>query len=326
MPAKSPSPDDQHRHVHLQEHIRAFTKTAQAPNTSRAYRADWDHFVLWCALANRSPMPADPQTVAMYLSDLATSTLADEDPRKVSTIRRRLTTIRKAHAYHGHPNPTLDPLVEDVFDGIRREIGFLQEGKQPILLEELRAMVNALPETIAGVRDRAVLLLGFSGCFRRSELVSLDISDLQYRTEGMIVRLRKSKTDQFGTGYQKGIPHGQYPDTCPVRAVQAWVRAIGESRGPLFRRVSKGQKILSPRLTDHAVAIIVKNAALLAGLDPDRFSGHSLRAGFATQAAMSGASERAIVRQGAWMSEKMARRYIRDASLFTENAVMNIGL
>ena len=301
------------------ERAAGYAASSKAPNTLRAYAADWQDFVAWCDGAARPALPSDPETVALYISDLAAHA-------KVSTIRRRLTSISKAHELDGHASPCKHTLVGDVFDGIRRELGHLQKGKTPLILDDVRAMIDAQPDTLAGVRNRALLLVGFAGCFRRSELVGLDVRDLAFTRDGLVVHLRRSKTDPFGEGIKKAIPYGQHEATCPVRALEAWLAALGVGAGPVFRAVHRTGRIADTRLTDRSVALLVKQAALGAGLDPTRYAGHSLRAGFATQAAISGVPERAIIKQGAWASERMARRYIRDGSLFRDNAAGQIGL
>ena len=301
------------------ERARQYLDQSKAANTLRAYAADWRDVEDWCTSVGRAALPATPETVALYISDLAASA-------RVSTIRRRLTTIRKAHAVENLPDPTRHPLVHDVLDGIKRELGVLQRGKSPLLLRDLQRMIEGCDDAITGLRDRALLLLGFSGAFRRSELASLTLANLSFPDEGLVVFLARSKTDQEGQGVKKAIPYGARPSTCPVRAVRDWLDVLGVSSGPVFRRVYADGRIGTAALSDRSVALIVKKRALQAGLDPTRFAGHSLRSGFATQAAISGASERAILRQGNWASEKMARRYIRDANLFRDNAAGQIGL
>ncbi len=192
------------------------------------------------------------------------------------------------------------------------------------MVSELKAMLQALPEGLLGVRDRALLLVGFAGAFRRSELVSLDVADLSFTSDGLEVTLKRSKTDQEGQGRRIGIPFGSSPHTCPVRSLRAWLDGAGIADGPVFRDVSRRGRVGAVRLSDKAVARLVKRAARAAGLDPARFSGHSLRAGLATSAAKAGKTERAIMAQTGHKSEKMVRRYIRDASLFAENAAAGL--
>jgi len=213
-----------------------------------------------------------------------------------------------------------------VWAGIRRAKGTAQAGKAPALTADVRAMVATLPDTLLGVRDRALLLLGFAGAFRRSELVGLDVADLEAGRAGLVVALRRSKTDQEGAGRKLGVPYGAHPATCPVRAVQEWLDATGLTAGPLFRSVNRHEQLQPGRLSDKAVALVVKRTAAAAGLDPARYAGHSLRAGLATAAAMAGASERSIMAQTGHRSERMVRKYIRDGQLFRDNAAATVGL
>ena len=210
--------------------------------------------------------------------------------------------------------------------GIRRRLGTAATAKRPVLVAELQAMVAALPDTLLGSRDRAILLLGFSGAFRRSELVSLNREDVLETAEGLVVTLRRSKTDQEAEGRKVAIPRGREAGTCPVRALSAWLAASGIADGPLFRRVNRHGQMLPQRLSGEAVAIVVKRWAAAAGLAPEEFAGHSLRAGLATAAAIAGKSERAIMSQTGHRSPMTVRRYIRDANLFRENAADGIGL
>ena len=302
------------------ERARAYAGQAKAPNTLRAYNADWRDFAAWCAAANLTPMPADPETVGLYLGDLAAA------GRKASTLERRLSAIAQAHKLAGHPSPTGHPAVRAVWAGIRRVHGSAQEGKAPALAADMRAMVGALPPGLGGVRDRALLLLGFAGAFRRSELVGLDAGDVAPTREGLVVTLRRSKTDQAGEGRRVGIPAGQHAATCPAQALKAWTTMAGIAEGPLFRPVDRRGVVGPGRLSDRAVALVVKRAALAAGLDPDRYAGHSLRAGLATSAAAAGASERSIMDQTGHRSVAMVRRYIREGSLFRDNAAAKVGL
>jgi integrase len=209
--------------------------------------------------------------------------------------------------------------------GIRRTKGTAQQGKDPLLTEDVRAIAAALPEGLLGVRDRALLLLGFAGAFRRSELVSLNAEDVTFTGDGLVILLRRSKTDQEGEGRKVGIPYGSHPETCPVRALRVWLDALGITEGPLFRSVQHG-RIQPGRLCDEAVALMVKRHAKALGKDARRFAGHSLRAGLVTSAAIAGVSERSIMRQTGHRSHAILQRYIRDASLFRENAAGRVGL
>jgi len=211
--------------------------------------------------------------------------------------------------------------------GIRRTQGTAQTGKRPVLTEDIRRMVLLLEAgRTQEVRDRALILLGFAGAFRRSELVGLDIEDLEFNREGLVAAIRRSKTDPEGQGRKVGIPRGGYPETCPVRAVQAWLEVLGADEGPLFRGITRHGRIDGRRLTPQSVPLVVKRLAARAGLEAADLAGHSLRAGLATSAAMAGASERAIMNQTGHRSAMMVRRYIRDGSLFRENAAAQVGL
>ena len=301
------------------QRVERFLQLSKAQNTLKAYRSDWKHFVAWCRNADRAPLPATPQTVASYIAEMA-------EDYKFSTIRRRLTSINKAHDLEGLASPGRSPLVREVKDGIKREIGAKETGKDPLLTDDIVRMVEALGDDLAGARDRCLLLVGFAGCFRRSELVSLDVDDLRFRPEGVVVSVEKSKTDQYGEGTQTAIPYGRREATCPVSALRHWLDVSAITEGAVFRPINKHGHIRPRRLTAGSVALIVKRTAIAAGLDPEKYAGHSLRSGFATQAARSGAKERLIMKQGAWSTDKMVRRYIRDASMFDENAADDIGL
>ena len=303
----------------ITEQARDYIGQAKAPNTLRAYRSDWTDFVVWCNGHSVASLPAAPEVVVIYLTDLASHS-------KTSTIQRRISAISQAHQAAGYESPTKSGQVKAVWSGIRRAKGTAQEGKAPATTVEIRAMVGTLPGNLLGIRDRAMLLLGFAGAFRRSELVSLDVADVAFTNDGAVVTLRRSKTDQEGQGSKKGIPYGSNPDTCPVRALRAWLGASGISTGPLFRSVNRHGQMQAGRLTDQVVAMVVKRSAEAAGLDASKYAGHSLRAGLATAAAMAGASERAIMNQTGHRSTTMVRRYIRDGSLFRENAAASVGL
>ncbi len=298
---------------------RAYIDGAQAPATRRAYRADWRDFLAWCDARGLVALPAEPATVALYVSDLAPR-------RKYATIQRRISAISQAHQAAQFESPTHNLIVRKALAGIRRTHGSAQEGKRAAITDDLRRMVATLEDDMAGLRDRALLLVGFAGAFRRSELVSLDVADVAFERGGLVVTLRRSKTDQAGAGTRKGVPYGGNPDTCPVRAVQDWLAAAGIAAGPIFRPVDRHGNVSTRRLSDRAVAEVVKRCAAAAGLDPAAYSGHSLRAGLATAAAQAGVSERAIMAQTGHTSVTMVRRYIRDGNLFRENAAAQVGL
>jgi integrase len=296
-----------------------YVHQAKAPNTRKAYRADWADFVAWCQKYRTDPLPARPDTVAYYLADRSARL-------KVSTLQRRLATIAEAHRAAGYDSPNRHAQVRLVWQGIRREKGVAQEHRKPALTKHLRLMVGRLPDSLLGRRDRALLLLGFAGAMRRSELVSLDVADLAQADEGLVVTIIKSKTDQLQAGRKVGIPFGAGEPTCPVRAVLAWLEASGIEDGPLFRPVNRHGQMSDRRLSDRAVAEVVKRSLRATGKSPHGYSGHSLRAGLVTQAAMSGVSERSIQDQSGHKSLTVMRRYIRDGSLFRENAAAQVGL
>ena len=297
-----------------------YAQAATAQNTRRAYQSDWRIFEAWCHDHELEPMPAKPATVALYLSARA------EAGVKVSTIERSLSAIAKAHKVANLDSPRDNDAVKTVMKGIRRTHTVAPQQVAPVLLEDLRQMIHGLPDTMGGARDRALLLLGFAGAFRRSELVGVDTDDLDFRPEGLVVTLRRSKTDTEGQGRNIGVPYGSDPSTCPVRALQAWLESAGIDHGAVFRAVNRHGTVAPKRLSDRSVALVVKRAAQNVGLDPARYAGHSLRAGLATSAAQAGKSERAIKRQTGHRSTTMVRRYIREADIFTENAAAGIGL
>ncbi len=303
----------------VEERARHYARESRAANTRRAYRADWADFTAWCEEHSRTALPTSPESVVLYLSDRATAL-------KPATLQRRLAAISQVHKAADLDAPTTDRAVRRVMTGIRREKGSAQTGKSPAVTKDIKAMVAVQPVTLRGRRDRALLLLGFAGAFRRSELVALDVGDVTATDDGLIVQLRRSKTDQEGSGRTIGIPYGSKPETCPVRAVRTWLASAAITEGPLFRGVDRHDVLAKTRLCDKTVARVVKHAAQTAGLDPARYAGHSLRAGLATAAAQAGVSERVIMAQTGHKSLPMVRKYIREGSLFTQNAAAEVGL
>lgn len=308
------------RAADLRDRAREFASASRSEATLAAYASDLRHFSAWADANGRAAMPADPETVALYLTSMA-------DEFRPSTLSRRVAAISVAHQHAGFDSPTADALVRSVLSGIRRTVGTAPKQVAPATIGELRKMTARIGDSTIEIRDRAILLLGFAGAFRRSELVSLDVSDLQERADGLVVTLRRSKTDQTGQGDTKAIPYGSDSETCPVRAVRAWIEAAGIADGPVFRPVDRHGNVATSRLSGRAVALVVKRAAERAGLDASAYAGHSLRAGFVTTAAANGASERAIARQtGHAAGSTVLRQYIRHASAFTDNAVSMVGL
>ena len=303
----------------LVERAAGYADQARAPNTLRAYAADWRCFAGWCADRQLEALPALPATVGVYIAHLA-------QRARVSTLGRRLVAIAAMHRRSGHDLDTRHPAIRDTLKGIRRQHGAAQVGKTPTLIADVRKMVETLGEGPKAVRDRAMLLVGFAGAFRRSELVGLDLADLDFARDGLKITLRRSKTDQDGQGRLVGVPYGSNPETCPVRTLQTWIQVAGILEGAVFRPVSKKGVVGAGRLTDRVVALVVKATAEAAGLDPAKYAGHSLRAGLATSAAAAGASERSIMAQTGHKSVTMARRYIRSGEVFRENAAAVVGL
>ena len=300
---------------------RRFAAAAKATNTVRAYRADLADFEMWCDDHDLRALPAEATTVALYLTALA------EAGAKASTLQRRVSAISQVHQLAGLPTPTRDAAVRTTMAGIRRTLGTAPAQKAPVITSELRRLLAVTrTDRLDGLRDRALLLLGFAGGFRRSELVALDVSDLAETDDGLRVLVRRGKTDPEAGGREVGIPFGQHPQTCPIRALRAWREAAGITSGPLFRAVTRGGQVADHRLSDRSVARVVQRAAARAGLDPSRYASHSLRSGLATAAAAGGAPERAIMAQTGHRSLLTVRRSIRSGSLFTENAAAYVGL
>jgi integrase len=315
-------PQAQAAYTQLEElgrRARDFVTQSRAPNTLRAYNSDWRDFSGWCRAHTLDSRPAAPATVALYLTALSGS-------RSVATLTRRLSAISQMHQAAGLPSPTEDARVRLVMAGIRRSVGSAAQAKRPVLVPDLKAMLAALPLDLLGTRDRAILLIGFSGAFRRSELVALDREDIEVTPEGLVIALRRGKTDQEAAGRKVAIPRGREEGSCPARALAAWTEAAAIHSGPLFLRVNRHGQILRQRLSAEAVAIVVKRWAAKSGYDPAGFAGHSLRAGLATAAAIAGKSERAIMNQTGHRSLATVRRYIRDGNLFRENAAADLGL
>ena len=301
------------------EQVRGYIRASKAENTLRGYQSDWRHFFAWCESHGLCPLPASPETVASYVAECASRL-------KVGSIQRRLNAIAEAHKAMGLESPTHSPIVANTMKGIRRMKGTAPAQKAPASTDDIRAMLDATDAGLIGARDRALVLLGFAGAFRRSELVGLDVEDCAFSKDGLTVTLRRSKTDQQGAGRKIGIPFGANPQTCPLRVLQAWIEQAGITAGPLFRSINRHGQLRPSRLSGIDVARVVKKLADRAGLDATTYAGHSLRAGHATSAAIAGASERSIMNQTGHRSVQMVRRYIRDGSLFRENSAGKLGL
>jgi integrase len=296
-------------------------RAARAGSTLRAYAHDWQQFRAWCEANGFVSLPATPQTVILYSTDLAKN-----QQKKWNTLSRRLAAISQLHSQAGFESPTRAWAVKQFLQGLRRELGVAPIRKKPVLVADLQEILKQIPDSLLGKRDRALLLLGFTGAFRRSELIGLDVEDLEPTRDGMVVHVRRSKTDQDGEGRKLGIPRGAGEATCPIRALTEWSTAAQIGAGALFRSVNRHGQVLGQRLSGEGVAMVVKRYVKKLGFDPAQFAGHSLRAGLATSAAAAGKSERAIMNQTGHRSVATLRRYIRDGNLFRENAAGGIGL
>ena len=294
-------------------------KSSKANNTLRAYKSDFKDFELFCAKNGFKSLPTEPKIISLYLTYLFTKSV------KISTLKRRLVSIGVIHKLKGHYLDTKHPAIIENIMGIKRRGGSVQEGKKPLLINSLKKIINVIDleknEEIKKLRDRSIILIGFSGGFRRNELVSLNCEDLDFVTEGLKINLKKSKTDQFGEGQIKGLPYFSNTQYCPVLSLKKFLEISKIISGPIFRRFSKGSKLSNSRLTDQTVALLIKKYLKLAGIESKNYSGHSLRSGFATSAAESGAEERSIMNMTGHKSTEMVRRYIKEANLFKNNAL-----
>ena len=247
---------------------------------------------------------------------------------RTSTIKRRLVSIGVIHKMKGHYLDTKHPIIVENFMGIKRLKGISQNGKKPLLINDLKVIIDVINKQeepdLKKLRNKALLLLGFAGGFRRNELVSLNLEDLDFVFEGVKINIKRSKTDQFGEGFTKGIPHFENYLYCPVKNLKNWLNISKIKKGPIFVRFSKGVNLTNIRLTDQSVALIIKEYLTKAGVDNKNYSGHSLRSGFATSAAEAGAEERSIMAMTGHKSSEMVRRYIKDANLFKNNALSKI--
>jgi len=298
---------------------RGYLAASRAPATTRSYQTGWAQFEQWCDAHAALALPATPETVALYVADLASQA-------KPATIDARLAAISAAHKAGGWESPTKAEAVRLVRRGVRRTVGTAQRQVRPVSVLDLRKMIEGLDDGPAGSRDRALLLMGFAGALRRSELVGLDVQDVVESADGLTLRLRRSKTDQEGQGRTVGVPYGSNPSTCPVRAWRRWLEVAELADGPAFRSVNRYGQVGTERLTSQSVAAIVKRHAERAGIDPATVAGHSLRAGLATAAAAAGVPERVIASTTGHRGTAMLRRYIREGSLFRENAAAAVGL
>ena len=306
----------------LQEETLLNLKNSKANNTVRAYKSDFNDFGIFCSKNGFKSLPSEPKIVSLYLTHLSTK------DAKMSTLKRRLVSIGVIHKLKGHYLDTKHPAIIENIMGIKRRKGSVQNGKKPILINSLKKIINVIDqqnkEEIKKLRDRSLILIGFSGGFRRNEIVSLDYHDLDFVVEGLKISLRRSKTDQFGEGFTKALPYFDSSQYCPVVSLKNWLEISKINSGPVFRRFVKGSKLSENRLTDQTVALLIKEYLNLAGIDSKNYSGHSLRSGFATSAAESGVEERSIMAMTGHKSTEMVRRYIKEANLFKNNALNKI--
>ncbi len=306
----------------LQDETLLNLKNSKSNNTIRAYKSDFNDFALFCVKNGFKSLPSEPKIISLYLTYLSTKNV------KMSTLKRRLVSIGVIHKIKGHYLDTKHPSIIENIMGIKRRKGSIQKGKKPLLINSLRKIINVIDEQknekIKKLRDRTIILIGFAGGFRRNEIVSLDYEDLDFVQEGLKINLKKSKTDQFGEGSLKGLPYFDNSVYCPVISIRKWIEISKISSGALFRRFSKGSKLSEKRLTDQTVALLIKEYLKLAGIESKNYSGHSLRSGFATSAAESGAEERSIMAMTGHKSVEMVRRYIKDANIFKNNPLNKI--
>jgi site-specific recombinase XerD len=306
----------------LQEETLLNLKNSKANNTLRAYKSDFHDFGLFCVKNSFKPLPTEPRIVSLYLTYLSTKNI------KISTIKRRLVSIGVVHKLKGHYLDTKHPSIIENIMGIKRRKGTIQNAKKPLLINSLKKIINVIDHQkknkIKILRDRSIILIGFAGGFRRNEIVSLDYDDLEFVSEGLKIRLKRSKTDQYGEGTMKGIPYFDNLQYCPVISIQKWIEVSKINSGPLFRRFRKGSNFSENRLSDQTVALLIKDYLELAGIDSKNYSGHSLRSGFATTAAEAGVEERSIMAMTGHKSTEMVRRYINEANVFKNNALNKI--
>ncbi len=298
-------------------------KLSKANNTLRAYKSDFKDFGAFCARHGFNSMPSEPKVVSLYLTHLSANS-------KISTLRRRLVSIGVVHKLKGHYLDTKHPAIIENLMGIKRKKGSIQTGKKPILINHLKQIIKVIDEQkiskIKKLRNKTLILVGFSGGFRRTELVSINHEDLDFVDEGVKITLKRSKTDQFGEGQVKGLPYFTNEEYCPVTSLKNWIYLSKIKTGPIFRRFARGSILTNHRLTDQSVVLIIKECLKLAGIENQNYSGHSLRSGFATAAAESGADERSIMAMTGHKTTQMVRRYIRDANIFNNNALKKIKL
>ena len=297
-------------------------KNSKAFNTLRAYQADFKDFSAFCIKNGLSSMPAEPKILSLYLTHLSTNS-------KFSTLKRRIASISVIHKMKGHYLDTKHPIIMENLHGIKRVKGTNQKAKKPILIKDLKLIIDVIDQYLTHcelpeikksreiknkIRDKAIILIGFAGGFRRSEIVNIDYDDIDFVNEGVKIFIKRSKTDQSGEGMIKAIPYFDNKIYCPVNSLKYWIKFSDINSGKIFN------------ISDKSVSLIIKKYASLAGLDPNKYGGHSLRSGFATSAAESGAEERNIMNMTGHKTTQMVRRYIKEANLFKNNALNKIKL
>jgi len=296
-------------------------KRSKADNTLRAYKSDFKDFGTFCVKHGLSSLPSEPKIVSLYLTHLSKCS-------KISTLRRRLVSISMVHKLKGHYLDTKHPIIVENLMGIRRLKGSIQEGKKPLLINNLKSIINAIDKQkirdIKKFRDKSIILIGFGGGFRRNELISINYEDLEFVPEGLKIIIKRSKTDQFGEGMIKGLPYFTNETYCPIINLKKWLEISKIKSGPIFRRFSKGLSLTDKRLNDQSVVLLMKEYLNLAGVENKNYAGHSLRSGFATVAAESGADERSIMAMTGHKTTQMVRRYIKEANIFKNNALNKV--
>jgi len=284
-------------------------RLSKAKNTIRAYKSDFKDFTAFCLKNGFKSLPTEPKTISLYLTYLSFS-------NKISTLKRRIASIKVVHRLKGHYIDTKHPIIIENIMGIRRKKGSYQKSKKPILISQLKEILKAIDETnqdlSRAIRDKALILTGFAGGFRRSELVSISYDDLEFVCEGVKIFVKRSKTDQSGEGMVKALPYFENKEFCPATYLKKWIDISGIKSGLIFD------------ISDKSVALLIKKYTSVAGLDSNEYSGHSLRSGFATVSAEFGANERSIMNMTGHKTTQMVRRYIKEANLFKNNALNKI--
>lgn len=295
-----------------------YARQSRAPATLRAYQSDWRMFEKFCILHGLGALPAEPSTVAIFITKLAES-------HRPSSIQRKLAAISVAHKAAGVPSPIAAEIVHSTMAGVRRAKGMAKTQKSPIRARHLREGLSLMRSDLKGVRDTAIILVSYAGALRRSEVVGLDLADLTFSPEGVVLMLTRSKTDQEGSGVKVAIKAGNRADTCPIRALRNWIAVADISDGALFRPITRGGRLGGTRLSDQTVCAVFKEFALLLGLDPRHFGGHSGRAGVITDGFAASVAQAVIAKHSRHKSNAISD-YLREATLFDQNLSGLVGL